>query len=76
MAKKKKSEPAPEVIEKKPASRKNIQEDPEAVYIYHNGDNLEEIAQKLTGKSYLLFALLNYNGLTAVKDGDVLKWRV
>ena len=72
MAKKKKSE-AIKVTQEAPEI---VQEVPEAVYIYHNGDNLEEIVQKLTGKSYLLFALLNYNGLTTVKDGDVLKWRV
>ena len=72
MAKKKKSE-AIEVTQEAPEIIKEV---PEAVYIYHNGDNLEEIAQKLTGKSYLLFALLNYNGLTTVKDGDTLRWRV
>lgn len=72
MAKNKKSESS-KVTKKAPEI---MQEVPEEVYIYHNGDNLEEIAQKLTGKTYLLFALLNYNGLTTVKDGDVLKWRV
>lgn len=45
-------------------------------YRFKNGDNITEVAQKLTGKSYMVYKLLLFNGLTMndVKDGTVLKW--
>lgn len=45
-------------------------------YRFKDGDNITEVAQKLTGKSYMVYKLLLFNGLTMndVKDGTVLKW--
>lgn len=46
-------------------------------YEYKNGDNISEVARKLTGNSYMVYALLEYNHLRMeeVKPGTVLKWR-
>lgn len=46
-------------------------------YKYKNGDNISEVARKLTGNSYMVYALLEYNHLRMeeVKPGTVLKWR-
>lgn len=83
MATKKKVQEAPETIEEKPVkktakktAKPKIEEKPEAVYIYHTGDNISEIAKALTGKSYMEYAILNYSGtnMNELKDGDVLKW--
>lgn len=71
-----------EVIEKvKPKKKKAvkkpvIEEKPEAVYIYHKGDNISKIAEILTGHQYMEYAILNYSGLNMnqLKDGDILKW--
>lgn len=71
-----------EVIEdvkpkKKKAVKKPVTEEkPEAVYIYHEGDNISEIAEILTGHQYMEYAILNYSGtnMNQLKDGDVLKW--
>lgn len=71
-----------EVIEdvkpkKKKAVKKPVTEEkPEAVYIYHEGDNISEIAEILTGHQYMEYAILNYSGtnINQLKDGDVLKW--
>ena len=59
-------------------SRRKVQEVPEAVYIYHTGDDIRKIAQLLTGSDYMGFAILSYSGLTwdTLKDGDILKWRI
>ena len=60
------------------ATRRKVQEVPEAVYIYHTGDDIREIAKLLTGSDYMGFAILSYSGLTwdTLKDGDILKWRI
>lgn len=70
MARKKK-----ETISIKPVE---IVEKPEAVYIYHDGDDITKISKILTGKKYLSYKLLAVNGLTmgTLKDGDVLKWEI
>ena len=46
-------------------------------YEYKTGDNISEVARKLTGYSYMVYALLEYNHLRMedIKDGTVLKWR-
>ena len=64
----KKDEPAP----------KQVQEVPEAVYIYHTGDNIQTIAKLLTGHAWLMFRMLEYSGLSldSLKDGDIIRWRV
>lgn len=48
----------------------------EITYIYHEGDNLPEIAKAMTGHAYLMGKILMKNGKTTydLKDGDVLKW--
>lgn len=55
-----------------------IKETPEAVYIYHDGDNIQQIAKIMTGHSYMLYKLLEYNDINAgdIKDGDIIKWRI
>lgn len=60
------------------ATRRKVQEVPEAVYIYHTGDDIRKIAKLLTGSDYMGFAILSYSGLTwdTLKDGDILKWRI
>lgn len=69
MAKKKKEVEIPEAV---------CPEVPEAVYIYHTGDNIEKISQLLTGKPYMEYRILEYSGLhmNSLKDGDIIKWRV
>lgn len=49
----------------------------EITYIYHEGDNLPEIAKAITGHSYLMGALLFMNGknMNNLKEGDVLIWK-
>ena len=63
---------------KKQEAIKQIQEMPEAVYIYHEGDNLQEIARILTGHEYLMYRMIEYSGLTvdSLKDGDIIKWKL
>ena len=58
---------------KKPAS---IKEAPEAVYIYHDGDDIHAIAKALTGHSYMVFKILEYNkkSFHDLKDGDLIRW--
>lgn len=53
-----------------------IKEPAEAVYIYHSGDDLDKISRLLTGKNYMIYAILKYSGLNinTLKDGDILKW--
>ena len=77
---KKKIEAVPEVTEVKPkkTAKKKTEEKPEAVYIYHTGDDLEKISIALTGKRYLIYKILMQSGLNmnTLKDGDILKWEV
>ena len=63
---------------KKQEAITQIQEIPEAVYIYHEGDNLQEIARILTGHEYLMYRMIEYSGLTvdSLKDGDIIKWKL
>ena len=74
----KKKEVTEEVKPKKKKAVKKpvIEEKPEAVYIYHEGDNISKIAELLTGHQYMEYAILNYSGLNMnqLKDGDILKW--
>lgn len=46
-------------------------------YEFKIGDNISDVAQKITGKSYMVYKLLQFNGLTMndIKPGTVLKWR-
>ena len=78
MGRTKKSEIIPEAIEKKPRTKKKIEETPEAVYIYHGGDNIQKVAKLITGKDYLVYKLLEFNGLDInnLKDGDILRWEI
>lgn len=65
---------------KKPASIKEAPEPskevPEAVYIYHDGDDIHAIAKALTGHSYMAFKILEYNkkSFHDLKDGDLIRW--
>ena len=74
----KKKEVTEEVKPKKKKAVKKpvIEEKPEAVYIYHEGDNISKIAELLTGHQYMEYAILNYSGtnMNQLKDGDILKW--
>lgn len=64
---------APESIKEAPAPCKEV---PEAVYIYHSGDDIHKIAKLLTGHSYMVFKVLEYNhkSFDELKDGDIIKW--
>lgn len=77
---KKKTEAVLEVTEVKPkkTAKKKTEEKPEAVYIYHTGDDLEKISIALTGKRYLIYKILMQSGLNmnTLKDGDILRWEV
>lgn len=59
-------------------AKKKTKEKPEAVYIYHTGDDLEQISIALTGKRYLIYKILMQSGINmnTLKDGDVLRWEV
>ena len=63
---------------KKPSAprKKKTIEKPEAVWIYHTGDDLDVISFELTGKKYMIYRILQYSELNmnTLKDGDVLKW--
>lgn len=78
MGRKKATEEKPEVIEKKPEAVENTPDTIEVYYIYHQGDNIEDIAKLLTGRRYMAYRLLEVNGLTmnSLKDGAILKWGV
>lgn len=67
-----------EITETKKITKPKKQEMPEAVYIYHEGDNLQEIARVLTGHEYLMYRMIEYSGLTidSLKDGDIIKWKL
>lgn len=77
---KKKIEAAEEITEVKPkkTAKKKTEEKPEAVHIYHTGDDLEKISIELTGKRFKIYAILMYSGLNmnTLKDGDILRWEV
>lgn len=70
----------PESIKEAPAPKKEApapcKEVPEAVYIYHSGDDIHKIAKLLTGHSYMVFKVLEYNHISfdELKDGDLIKW--
>ena len=57
-------------------ARKKKEEPKTIEYTFRSGDNISDVAQKLTGKSYMVYKLLLFNGLTMndIKDGTVLKW--
>lgn len=59
------------------AKKKKVQEVPEVVYIY-DGENIQELAQKITGSASKMWALLAYSGisLNKLKKGDLLRWRI
>lgn len=63
----------PEVIKEAPAPAKEV---PEAVYIYHSGDDIHKIAKLLTGRSFMVFKVLDYNHISFhdLKDGDIIRW--
>lgn len=70
---------AVEEVKKPSASKKKkIEEKPEAVWIYHTGDDLEKISFELTGKKYMIYRILQYSGLNmnTLKDGAILKWGI
>lgn len=71
MARKKK-EIEPEITKAAP------EEIADAVYIYHNTDDISKIAKLLTGRDFMEYKLLTYNNKTmnTLTDGDVLKWRI
>ena len=50
----------------------------ELCYVWKEGDNIEQVAQVLTGHSYNVFNLLNYNHIQAqdIKPGVILKWGI
>ena len=77
---KKKTEAVQEVTKVKPkkTAKKKTEEKPEAVHIYHTGDDLEKISLELTGKRFKIYAILMYSGLNmnTLKDGDILRWEV
>lgn len=84
MAKKK------EAAGKAQASRRKVQEVKEALqefaedfnpfdicYVFKEGDNLEDVAYRLTGRHHMYFKVCDYSGVNPcdVKPGTVLKWR-
>ena len=50
----------------------------ELCWVWKEGDNIEQVAQALTGYSYNVFKLLDYNHMQAqdIKPGVVLKWGI
>lgn len=80
MAKKKTVEASTEILVEIPkkTTKKKTEEKPEAVHIYHTGDDLEKISLELTGKRFKIYAILMRSGLNmnTLKDGDVLRWEV
>ena len=57
---------------------KKKKEKPEAVIVYHTGDDITKIAKLLTGHEYMVYKLLSFNGINMneLKDGDILKWEI
>lgn len=54
------------------------QETLELSWVWKEGDNIEQVAQALTGHSYNVFNLLNYNHIQAqdIKPGTVISWGI
>lgn len=50
----------------------------ELCWVWKAGDNIEKVAQALTGYSYNVFKLLDHNHMQAgdIKPGTVLKWEI
>lgn len=44
--------------------------------VFEEGDNIDMIAKKLTGKSYMAFKVCEYSGVRYqdVRPGTILKW--
>lgn len=65
---------------KKPSApkKKKTEEKPEAVWIYHTGDDLDKISFELTGKKYMIYRILQHSGynMNTLKDGAILKWGI
>lgn len=59
-------------------SRKKQEAVLELYWVWKEGDNIEQVAQALTGHSYNVFNLLNYNHIQAqdIKPGVVIKWGI
>ena len=69
--------------EKKQATRRKKQEPAqeavqELCWVWQNGDNIEKVSQALTGYSYNVFKLLDYNHMQAgdIKPGTIIKWGI
>ena len=60
------------------AKSRKKQEVFEFSHVWKDGDNIEQVAQALTGHSYNVFNLLNYNHIQAqdIKPGTVISWGV
>lgn len=82
-----KKKEAQEDAGKKQAVRRKKQEVQEAVQdvkpfelcvIFMQGDNIDMIAKKLTGHSYMAFKVCEYSGVKYqdVRPGTILKWPV
>lgn len=58
--------------------KEKLEERAEAVYIYHNMDDISKVAKLLTGREFMEYKLLAYNNKTinTLADGDVLKWGI
>ena len=58
-------------------AKKKKEEPKTTEYIFKAGDDISAVAEKITGRNYLVYKLLLFNGLTMndVKEGTVLKWR-
>lgn len=63
---------------KKQEAAEKTQEVFEFSHVWKDGDNIEQVAQVLTGHSYNVFNLLNYNHIQAqdIKPGTVISWGV
>lgn len=77
---KKKEDPKPvkkTVRKKKTAEPVKEPKSLEITYIYHEGDNIHDVAEAITGHAYLAGALLyaNNKSMNTLKEGDVLKWK-
>lgn len=55
-----------------------VQDTLDVSWVWKDGDNIEQVAQALTGHSYNVFNLLNYNHIQAqdIKPGTVISWGV
>ena len=64
-------------IYKNMARRKKKTDNNTTEYTYHSGDDLQKIAKKLTGHSYLMYRMLLYSGIEInnIKEGDIIRWK-